>query len=297
MTVNWRSLARVGLGGLLAVVSLSVFAGDLSTHCPNIESDSGECLRVNQHSIYVEQHRGKGPSVVFESGRGDTHSSWDKVVPIVAKFASTVTYDRPGLGFSQPDGEPATAEAIASNLKSMLVRAQVKPPYLLVGHSDGGLFVQMLARRYPKLVSAVILVDSASEYQTITSLPLKKSNPHYQEIKGESDAFEVTKRELRHAPAFPAVPLIVLTATWHFSPDPNFTSKLLYRGKPHVMTEHENQQIWYRLQNKMVGLSPNSMHWYAYGSGHHIQKYQPELVADAVYTLLQSLRNHDKKES
>jgi len=64
---------------------------------------------------------------------------------------------------------PLTAEGVANRLKTMLRKAGLKPPYILVGHSDGGLFVQMFARLYPNQTAAVVLVDSASQDHTLNA--------------------------------------------------------------------------------------------------------------------------------
>ena len=99
--------------------------------------------------------RGRGdPVVVLESGCGDTISSWEKVQPEVAKFACVVAYDRAGLGMSDPAvNESRTTAQIARQLHTALHKANLPPPYVLVGHSMGGFHVRLFAQQFPKEVA------------------------------------------------------------------------------------------------------------------------------------------------
>lgn len=273
--------------GLIVFLLAVVASGAAASVCPTTGSASGKCLKVADHYWYVERQGHHGPNVVFESGTGDDHGSWDKVVPTIAQFAHTFTYDRSGYGMSPGNAMPATALAYARNLHALLKKADVKPPYILVGHSAGGLYMQMFARLYPKQVAAVVLVDSVSPWQTISDKLPKKMNRNYKELS----SFDRSRQQVLHAAPFPAVPLVVLTATWHFSRDPAAVFSALCHGKPCTMTEGQGQKIWVKWQNRLVRLSPHVMHWYAYGSGHHIQHFQPNVVIDAVYTVIRQLRS------
>src|SRR5579884_1487145 len=103
---------------------------------------------------------GKGtPAVIFESGIAATTLNWTAVQARVAEFAQTVSYDRAGLSFSGPARTPRTPSHIVEELRSVLRRAGIRPPYVLVGHSFGGLVMRWFAAHYPPEVAAVILVD------------------------------------------------------------------------------------------------------------------------------------------
>ena len=264
------------------ILCISCFADKHKHTCPQIKTQYGQCINIGNHFLYTEIRGNKGPTVVFESGRGNSSESWKEVSTIVSKFAKTIIYDRSGLGFSQNSNRPATAKHIAKNLKILLSKTQLPPPYILVGHSDGGLFVQMFARLYPKLVRAIVLVDSASQNQTFTNPLPTKSSIDYKESVG----FRISKEQLKKAPKFPHIPLIVLTATWHGSQNPNHILHLICNDRPCNMTEKQNENIWKKLQNQLANLSPHSIHMYAYGSGHFIQDYHPQLIVDAIYTLV-----------
>jgi pimeloyl-ACP methyl ester carboxylesterase len=281
---------KLKLVALIVVVIVGTLA-NLSyaeDRCPNFASKNGSCHKIGEYSLFMRLTGDKGPVIIFESGQGDTSATWNKVIPAVSQFARTVTYDRINLGHSQLSTlKILTAKQVVKNLHELLRSAKLKPPYFLVGHSAGGLFMQLYARLYPKEISGVIFVDSASPEQNLTNLPLK-SSPVYPEAIG----FPISQKQVLNAPSFPKVPIIVLTATYHGYEDPKATLHMLTTDwKPITMTEGQNQELWENWQNKIANLSKKSIHIYAYNSGHHIQQFQPKLVIDAIYTLIKEQKN------
>ncbi len=102
---------------------------------------------------------GTGPTVVFESGIAATSQNWLRVQESVARYTRAVSYDRGGLGWSSASTSARTPSNIAQELRQMLQRAGIPAPYLLVGHSFGGLVVRRYAAMYPGEVVGVVLVD------------------------------------------------------------------------------------------------------------------------------------------
>jgi pimeloyl-ACP methyl ester carboxylesterase len=100
-----------------------------------------------------------GPTVIFESGIAATSQNWLRVQEVVAAHARAVSYDRSGLGWSSPSASERTPSNIARELREMLRHAKIPGPYVLVGHSFGGLVVQRYAAEYPDEILGVILVD------------------------------------------------------------------------------------------------------------------------------------------
>jgi pimeloyl-ACP methyl ester carboxylesterase len=114
--------------------------------------------------------RGTGsPTVVFDAGLGDSSSSWGLVQPNIATRTRACSYDRAGLGFSDPAGRASTAKHIAEDLHSLLAAADVKPPYLLVGHSSSGMSIRVYVDRYFDEVVGMVLVDPSHEDQWVRS--------------------------------------------------------------------------------------------------------------------------------
>ena len=276
------------------LISLIPLVSYADQKCPNIPANAGgQCVNVGSYELFMKVQGDKGPTVVFEAGRGNTNITWNKVTPIVSQFSKAVTYDRVNLGYSQtmPDLKtPITAQRVAENLHALLHAAKLPPPYILVGHSLGGIYMQMFARLYPKEVIGVVFVDSSSPEQPFSS-KLSASNPAY----GEELGFTTSRQQVKKAPPFPQVPIIILTATYHGYKDQNAKLQvILANGQTKEIKEGDDQILWEGWQNQLAKLSPYSIHLYAYDSDHAIQKYQPNLVADAIYTLIKQQKKYDK---
>ena len=115
-------------------------------------------VEVDGHQMQVRTsgigNAGPGtPVVVFEAGGAQNLTTWRSVFEDVADFAAVVAYDRAGRGGSEPDGEPQTSRHVAENLHALLEELGAEPPYVLVGHSFGGLVIRMFTGMYPEDVA------------------------------------------------------------------------------------------------------------------------------------------------
>src|SRR5262245_35907142 len=154
-SMDWKTI-RVVLAGALSLAVLATPIGVASREA---------ILTVNGQNLHIESLGTTGPTVVFEAGLGNDSATWRSIAGPIAKFARVVLYDRAGLGQSVPmpkNRAAVTADEVATNLHALLAAADIPRPCILVGHSLGGLYVQMFARMYPTEVSGVILLDSAS---------------------------------------------------------------------------------------------------------------------------------------
>jgi pimeloyl-ACP methyl ester carboxylesterase len=111
------------------------------------------------------------PTVILDAALGGSSVSWSLVQPEVARFARVCSYDRAGFGWSDPGPMPRTAGRLAGELRELLRRAGVDPPFLLVGHSFGGLVMHVFARRYRADTAALLLVDPAHPEDWVTPAP------------------------------------------------------------------------------------------------------------------------------
>jgi pimeloyl-ACP methyl ester carboxylesterase len=149
-------------------------------------------LAVNGQNLHFETLGASGPTIVFEAGLGNDSTTWKLVAGPIAQFARVVLYDRAGLGESLPmnnKGSAITADEVATNLHALLSAADIRPPYLLVGHSLGGLYVQVFARKYPEDVSGVVLLESSNAdapSELKTRARLEPGTPAYLEEEGIS---------------------------------------------------------------------------------------------------------------
>ncbi|HMG85677.1 MAG TPA: alpha/beta hydrolase [Terracidiphilus sp.] len=113
----------------------------------------------NRQSLFVVERGSGSTTVVFESGIAATHLNWCTIQEEVSQFGCAVGYDRCGLGWSSPARTERTPANVASELHRMLEGAHIYPPYVLVGHSFGGMVMRRFALLYPDQVAGVVLVD------------------------------------------------------------------------------------------------------------------------------------------
>jgi len=126
-------------------------------------SPIGTLVKLSHYHLHAYQIGKGNPTVVFVSGAGNDCLIWQLVQPKVAKFTSTLSYDRAGLGWSESTDNPRTAEFIAHELQQLLINSDSQPPYVMVGHSMGGIYARKYAQLFPDTVVGMVLVDSPHE--------------------------------------------------------------------------------------------------------------------------------------
>jgi len=131
--------------------------------CVSLPNATTEAIGDRNVEFLLSRHGGS--TVVFENGLGGKLDWWAKVFPDISKTATTFAYNRPGYGDSDPVSTPRDGQHIVEELRAVLRNKGLHPPYVLVGHSAGGLYMQYFARRYPDDVQALVLVDSTHPEQ------------------------------------------------------------------------------------------------------------------------------------
>jgi pimeloyl-ACP methyl ester carboxylesterase len=243
------------------------------------------------------------PTVILEAGAGGGANAWTKVQPEVATFARVCSYDRANIpgGASDPAPKPRTAGDVVADLHAALTAAAVPGPFVMVGHSDGGLFVRLYASRYPDEVVGMVLVDAVSEELDASGLVLLKELLAQDEWRGYQAALD----QQAHAPFLARVddeqvdiaassaemratladspirpmPLFVLT---HGVPDPSSP------GEPPAFAQAK-ERVWQELQQQLARLVPNAKHLIVRDSGHIIQEEQPDIVIDAIRQVVEAV--------
>jgi len=130
-------------------------------------SPPGKLLDVGGYRLHLNCTGKSGPAVVLMAGGGDYSFDWGLVQPDVARFTRVCSYDRAGLAWSDPGPTPRTMRQEAYELHTLLKAARVKAPYVLVGHSVGGLIARVYAEQYPHEVAGMVLVDPTHEDTTL----------------------------------------------------------------------------------------------------------------------------------
>jgi pimeloyl-ACP methyl ester carboxylesterase len=164
---------------------------------------------------------GRGsPTVIFDSGLGDSTKAWALVQPVVAAETRACSYDRAGLGFSDPSPKPRTSANIVDDLHLLLKHAHIKPPYVLVGHSLGGMNMRLYAETYLPEVAGIVFVDATHEDQGKVLWELdpeqqKKFAPYLDKLHG-----------CLMTPLADMPPGSDLYQTCVYSPDPHFSDAI-----------------------------------------------------------------------
>lgn len=121
----------------------------------------GRLVDVGGFRLHINCSGQGTPAVVLDAALGGSSLSWALVQPQVARLTHVCSYDRAGFGWSDAGPLPRTAGRVADELRVLLDRAGVEPPYVLVGHSFGGLVMRVFAARHRRLTAALVLVDPA----------------------------------------------------------------------------------------------------------------------------------------
>jgi pimeloyl-ACP methyl ester carboxylesterase len=236
-------------------------------------SPAGADSEAPHHRVHIE---GSGPrTVVFEAGFGDTLDIWQTIQPrVAANCARTFSYNRAGYVDSDPADDARDAAHIVGELRGELGQRNVNPPYVLVGHSLGGLYMQYFARNYPAEVAGLVLIDSThwqqglkvdhtanTPYQSRTSITLYMPLIMRRELDDSVDA----GLEVNRSPAAAAIPTIVLSST---------------RLGANETADQRAQAV--TLQNAIAADFPGAQHVYVENSGHYIQRDKPDVVIDAI---------------
>jgi pimeloyl-ACP methyl ester carboxylesterase len=150
-------LALAVIGAIYQTIATQI---DQRTYSP-----PGEMVDVDGHLMHINCIGEGGPTVILEAANLGMSAHWVRVQQQLAQTTRVCAYDRAGMGWSEAGPEPRDARQISSELHTLLKGAGTEGPYVLVGHSYGGLYTQMYAARYPNQVAGVALVDSSHPEQ------------------------------------------------------------------------------------------------------------------------------------
>ena len=173
---------RVQLYAVFSILALCAVGGawqDLgSAGEPSPYLASGRLISVGGHQLRLECTGSGSPTVVLEPGAGGTSASMGRIAPAVAAQTRTCVYDRAGRGGSEPAAAAQDGAQIATDLHTLLHRAGVPGPYVLAGHSFGGLYARIFAAHYPDEVAGVALLDSTASSEPAKSvIPVANNSP------------------------------------------------------------------------------------------------------------------------
>lgn len=308
----WMSRIVVLFLGLMlfgAIYESVAEVADLRSYPP-----PGQMVDVGGHRLHINCIGTGNPTVVIDAGWGDWSAMWSWVQSEVAKTTRVCTYDRAGMGYSEAGPLPRNAEQFAKELHTLLHQANTPGPYVLVGHSLGGLSMRVFAHDYAAEVAGVVLIESMSPAQFLQS-PTDTKPQTASQSSGFSIPFVLARIGLVRLFAGPlgfkpALPPEVQKAFTAFSVTPRSIQAWADEGAgmpesgaqaravktfgdlPLIVLSRglDQKPDWQAMQTELLQLSSNSQQLIADKSGHNIEIDQPEAAVVAIVKMVEQLR-------
>jgi pimeloyl-ACP methyl ester carboxylesterase len=259
----------------------------------------GDKFDVGGFNLYIDCKGTGSPTVILESGLEGDVVTWKDVHPEVAKFTRVCRYDRTGLAHSDYGPTPRDAELTAQDLHTLLTRANISPPYILVGHSFGGLLIRRYAFDFPEEVTGMIFIDSLQEDWWDEALATLPSDPSGDDARlasfrlyltdgwrNPSNNFETMNipavvDQIRETGDFGDMPITVLTAA-------RFT--VLNPGLPPEL-ETALANLFAEEQSRLAALSTNGIQTVIPDTGHNMPRENPQIIIDAIRQMTEKINS------
>src|SRR5215213_4461423 len=288
--IRWIGMALLGL--VVAVLALAVAGAIYQAIATELAERTypapGEMVGVGGYRLHINCAGQGSPTVILDSGLGDFSADWVRVQRQVSGTTRVCAYDRAGMGWSEMGPDPRDARQITSELHTLLGKAGIEGPYVLVGHSLGGMYMQTYAARYPDEVAGVALVDSSTDPDQFSQRPEAQESHEPQEQRSTVGSqlvrlgvslparLGVVRLLSKLDPASPELPPQQHAQTDALTPStrefttyalellaPTQTRRLESIGnKPlAVLTAGESEPSWLKRQDKLATLtSSNTIH-------------------------------------
>lgn len=292
----------------------------------------GTLVDAGPHSLHVRSVGHQPLTVVMEAGSGETGLSWGDIPDELSRDATVVTYDRAGYGWSEDPESERSGENVVNELHLALQNAGLPGPYVLVGHSLGGMYTRLFAMTYPDEVAGLVLVDARPENFERLSGPVYEEDqyqsstpsPAVLSILKQSGILRLFQNVLLEGMIEPEdrdvfLNVIARPAFFHTIEEEGKLSQSLedvLRGRTMgdlplriiargvapdyaaagVSPEAANkvERLWRQGQEEMLNLSGNAQLIIAEESGHNVMNDQPELVEEVVRGLLKDIEQMQK---
>jgi pimeloyl-ACP methyl ester carboxylesterase len=325
---NIRRIGKALLGLIVALLALAVAGAIYQAIATELAERAypppGEMVDVGGYRLHINCVGQGSPTVVLDAGSGGFSAQWVRVQREVSGTTRVCAYDRAGMGWSEMGPDPRDAKQITGELHTLLGKAGIEGPYVLVGHSFGGMYMQTYAARYPDEVAGVALVDSSTDPDQFSQRPQARDS-----YEPQKQTFAVVPQLVRLGvslparlgvvrllskldPASPELPqqqreqidaLTPSTRQWSTSAleflAPTQTLRLGSPGslgnKPlAVVTAGESEPSWLKLQDELATLSSNSIHRVVKGATHESLLYDrsdAQATSAAIDEVVTAVRN------
>jgi pimeloyl-ACP methyl ester carboxylesterase len=305
---RWTLRILVGLCGLIVVTALTgatyqwlATRKDLAATPP-----PGHLVDIGGYRLHLWCTGDGAPAVILDTGLGGSSASWGFVQPDVARFTRVCSYDRAGMGYSDPGPTPRTARRIANELAELLVRSGIGGPVVLVGASIAGLNVRVFASDHPERVAGLVLVDASHEDQVHEVPPMARFVPLLSTI-GVLRLFGVSfGQRIESLP--PSVRQFARATSFRAAGYQAAADEIIHVRESASEVRSSRRKLtvpvlvitagrgadenWRRLQRDQASLSERGCLMIAEQSGHVVPIDQPELIVDAIRIVVETARGH-----
>jgi len=257
------------------------------------KAQTAALVDVGGYRLDVVRAGAGSPAIILVAGLGNALDSWSQISPSAAELGTVVSYSRAGLGRSDPSPHDYTARAAVSELHALLKHLELKPPYVLVGASYGGILVRLYTSLYPTEVAGLVLVDASHEQQVKRWGKLDSTYP-----AAFQSFFEARLKTLKAAEAGEtreSMRIQAAGAVEGMKPVPDVPIAVLTSMKVDLSPQSVNQteaghEAWRAMHDEWFRQSHNGEHIVTTRSGHHIQDDEPQLVIDAIRFVVDRVR-------
>ncbi len=305
-----RVVLWVGAAVFVAIIATTGLQAVLSHLSLRDNPPPGSLVELNGRKVHVLCAGEGSPTVILEAGLPASSLTWMSVFSEIAELTRVCAYDRPGYGWSQPTTSPRTAETIVQELRVLLQSTDTQPPYILVGHSFGGLLMQLYATRFPNDFTGMVLVDSSHPDQAHRTLDLQEIDTISFAMKtlgpigivrllfpvpaGNPESRDVSVREQERELLMTSRTLRTATREMSGLRESlrQVTESTVDLGsKPLVVLSEGRRRAesWQALQEDLSRMSTNSEWQVVDGAGHFVQHDQPDVVVGAVRRVIEKL--------
>jgi pimeloyl-ACP methyl ester carboxylesterase len=309
----WRLTRRIAVALLAVLIALATVGAtyqwfatrqDLARTPP-----PGRLVDIGGYRLHIWCSGEGAPAVILESGLGGSFAGWGFVQPAVARFTRVCSYDRAGLGYSDPGSTPRTTRRIARELALLLDRAGISGRVVVVGASSGGFTARVFAADYADRTAGLVLVDASHEDQRHEVPGIASFVPllsRFGILRALDVSFGLAEASLAPSVRDYAVATRFRTAGHQAAADEirNFeesanevraTRRKLTIPVIVVSAGLGDDAVWRKLQQDQAELSERGCHIVAADAGHVISSDRPEVIVEAIRSVVESVRTGDSR--
>ncbi len=304
----WRWTTRILIGlcvGLIVAACSGATYEWISTRKELAETPPpGRLVDVGGHRLHIWCTGAGDPTVILENGLGGSSAGWGFVQPEVARFTRVCSYDRAGIGYSDPGPSPRTARRLARELAQLLDRTGIRGPVVLVGASIGGFTTRVFASEYGERAAGLVLVDASHEDQAHDVPPLAPFVP----FLAPAGVFRLLGVTFGQPPASlaPSVRGFARATSFRAAGYQAAADEIMHVRESAAEVRSTRRELtipvvvvtgargadatWRHLQRDQVGLSQRGCQIIADQSGHIVE---PQVVVEAIRAIVDTARGRN----